>query len=110
MPDARCSVEKCFTVTSADQSTKNFASGNYDTAVRDAFVEVEIAVRAADQLPASLVAVKLMREAFNSNNGKLTDQALPMRNASAWPMCSRVRSEHLRIPSRTARWETVSRC
>jgi uncharacterized protein (TIGR02391 family) len=57
---------------------ENFASGNYDTAIRDAFVEVEIAVRAAAKLPASLAGVKLMREAFNPNTGKLTDQALPM--------------------------------
>jgi hypothetical protein len=35
-------------------------------------------VRAAAKLPASLAGVKLMREAFNPNTGKLTDQALPM--------------------------------
>jgi uncharacterized protein (TIGR02391 family) len=57
---------------------ENFASGNYDTAIRDAFIEVEIAVRAAAKLPASLVGVKLMREAFSPNTGKPTDQALPM--------------------------------
>ena len=57
---------------------ENFASGNYDTAVRDAFVELEIAVRDGAKLPASLVGVKLMREAFNPNTGKLTNQALPI--------------------------------
>jgi uncharacterized protein (TIGR02391 family) len=56
----------------------NFASGNYDTSVRDAFVQVEIAVRETAKLPATLVGVKLMREAFNPNAGKLTDMALPM--------------------------------
>jgi hypothetical protein len=89
---------------------ENFASGNYDTAIRDAFVEVEIAVRAAAKLPASLVGVKLMREAFNPNTGKLTIRLCQCRNASAWPICLRARSEHLRIPSHTAKWETVSRC
>ena len=56
----------------------NFASGNYDTAVRDAFVQVEIAVRETAKLPATLVGVKLMREALNPNTGKLTDMVLPM--------------------------------
>lgn len=57
---------------------QNFAGGNYDTAVLDAFVQVEIAVRDAAGLPASLVGVKLMREAFNPNSGKLTNPALPV--------------------------------
>jgi uncharacterized protein (TIGR02391 family) len=56
----------------------NFASGNYDTSVRDAFVQVEIAVRETANLSATLVGVKLVREAFNPNTGKLTDMALPM--------------------------------
>lgn len=57
---------------------ENFASGNYDTAVRDAFVQVEIAVREEAKLAATLVGVKLMREAFNPNTGKLTDMTLPV--------------------------------
>ena len=57
---------------------ENFASGNYDTAVRDAFVQVEIAVREQAKLAATLVGVKLMREAFNPNTGKLTDTTLPV--------------------------------
>ncbi|MFI4998279.1 MAG: TIGR02391 family protein [Reyranellales bacterium] len=57
---------------------QNFASGNYDTAVRDAFVQVEIAVREQAKLAATLVGVKLMREAFNPNTGKLTDTTLPV--------------------------------
>jgi len=56
----------------------NFAGGNYDTSVRDAFVQVEIAVREAAKLPVTLVGVKLMREAFNPAIGKLTDMALPV--------------------------------
>ena len=57
---------------------ENFASGNYDTAVRDAFVQVEIAVREQAKLAATLVGVKLMREAFDPNTGKLTDMTLPV--------------------------------
>jgi uncharacterized protein (TIGR02391 family) len=56
----------------------NFASGNYDTAVRGAFVQVEIAIREEAKLAATLVGVKLMREAFNPNTGSLTDTTLPM--------------------------------
>lgn len=57
---------------------ENFSGGNYDTAVRDAYVQVEIAVRDAVDPPASLVGVKLMREAFNPHTGKLTKMALSM--------------------------------
>lgn len=57
---------------------ENFAAGNYDTALRDAYVLVEITVREAANLPASLVGVKLMREAFNPHSGKLTNMALPV--------------------------------
>jgi len=55
-----------------------FANGHYDTAVRDAFVLIEDAVRNAAGLPAALLGVKLMREAFNPNSGKLTNMALPI--------------------------------
>ena len=56
----------------------NSTSGHYDTAVRDAFVQIEIPVCDAANLPASSVGVKLMREAFNPNTGKLTNKALQM--------------------------------
>jgi hypothetical protein len=39
-----------------------------------AFVQVEIAMRETANLPATLVGVKLMREAFNPNAGKLTER------------------------------------
>jgi hypothetical protein len=39
---------------------------------------VEIAVRETAKLPATLVGVKLMREAFTPNTGKLTNMSLPM--------------------------------
>lgn len=46
--------------------------------MRDAFVLIEDAVRNAAGLPAALLGVKLMREAFNPNSGKLTNMALPI--------------------------------
>lgn len=57
---------------------ENFSNGNYDTAVRDAFVLVEDKVRTAAGLPNSLVGVQLMRTAFDPNKGKLTDSKLVM--------------------------------
>jgi uncharacterized protein (TIGR02391 family) len=57
---------------------ENFENGHYGTAVRDAYVQVEIAVRDAANLPTSLVGVKLMREAFNPHTGKLTNTVLPV--------------------------------
>jgi uncharacterized protein (TIGR02391 family) len=51
----------------------SFAAGDYDTAVRDAFVILEHAVRTAAGLQPSKIGVKLMREAFSPTNGPLTD-------------------------------------
>lgn len=84
----------------------NFASGNYDTSVRDAFVQVEIVVRETANLSATLVGVKLMREAFNPNTGKLTDMALPMSERERMADCSAVRSGHSRTRYRTGKLET----
>lgn len=50
-----------------------FMRGDYDTAVFQAFKEVEIRVRTAASLPQKLVGTELMRKAFNPSNGKLTD-------------------------------------
>ena len=62
-----------------------FLRGEYDTAVFQAFREVEVAVRAAGEFPAEMVGTKLMREAFrptDANNkakpGPLTDTTLPL--------------------------------
>jgi len=52
-----------------------FIRGDYDTAVFQAFKEVEIRVRKAASLPQELVGVDLMRNAFNPDNGKLTDMS-----------------------------------
>ena len=50
-----------------------FIRGDYDTAVFQAFKEVEIRVREAASLPQDLFGVDLVRNAFNPENGKLTD-------------------------------------
>lgn len=63
-----------------------FLRGDYDTAVFQAFREVEVAVREAGGFPADLVGTKLMREAFRPVDperpavapGPLTDRTLPI--------------------------------
>jgi len=69
-----------------------FLRGEYDTAVFQAFREVEIGVRAAAGFPAELVGVELMRQAFKSVNrpsqavqapGPLTDTNLPVAEQEA---------------------------
>lgn len=50
-----------------------FIRGDYDTAVFQAFKEVEIRVRQTAGLPESLLGTDLMRRAFHPNDGELTD-------------------------------------
>ena len=50
-----------------------FLRGDYDTAVFQAFKEVEIAVRKADNYDETDLGIKLMRKAFHVENGNLTD-------------------------------------
>lgn len=50
-----------------------FLRGDYDTAVFQAFKEVEVAVRSAARLGNDRLGCQLMREAFNPKNGPLTD-------------------------------------
>jgi uncharacterized protein (TIGR02391 family) len=54
-----------------------FMRGEYDTAVFQAFREVEVAVRNAGGFPLTEVGTGLMRKAFDPSNGTLTDQNLP---------------------------------
>lgn len=54
-----------------------FLRGEYDTAVFQAFKEVEVAVRSAGGYPDTLFGTNLMRTAFNKENGNLTDGSLP---------------------------------
>jgi uncharacterized protein (TIGR02391 family) len=51
-----------------------FLRGDHDTAVFQAFKEVEVSVRALGDYPDDLVGVALMREAFHPDRGKLTDK------------------------------------
>jgi uncharacterized protein (TIGR02391 family) len=67
-----------------------FLRGEYDTAVFQAFREVEVAVRNAGDFPADLVGVNLMRKAFrpgdvdkNDLPGPLTDTDLPAAEREA---------------------------
>lgn len=50
-----------------------FARGEYDTAVFEAFKEVEISVRAAARLTDADYGTDLMRRAFHPENGPLAD-------------------------------------
>jgi len=53
---------------------QSFVRGDYDTAVFQAFKEVEVRVRTKAKLGGSEVGVTLMRKAFNPNSGVLTDK------------------------------------
>ena len=55
----------------------NFVRGEYDTAVFQAFKEVEVAVRAAGDYGATDIGIDLMGKAFNVQTGKLADMTLP---------------------------------
>lgn len=54
-----------------------FIRRKYDTAVFEAFKEVEVAVRTACGYDAKVIGVSLMRQAFHPENGPLTDKSLP---------------------------------
>jgi uncharacterized protein (TIGR02391 family) len=67
----------------ADRVYPAFLRGEYDTAVFQAFREVEVAVRDGGKFQADTVGVKLMRDAFRPAQGTnppgpLTDTALPV--------------------------------
>ena len=51
-----------------------FSQGAYDTAVFEAFKQVEIAVRKAGGYAEADIGAKLMRKAFNVKNGDLVDE------------------------------------
>lgn len=53
-----------------------FIRGDYDTAVFQAFKEVEIRVKKAASLPNDSYGVNLMRDAFHPENGKLANKSL----------------------------------
>jgi uncharacterized protein (TIGR02391 family) len=54
-----------------------FIRGKHDTAVFEAFKQVEVAVRTACEYDAKVIGVPLMRQAFHTEHGPLTDRSLP---------------------------------
>lgn len=54
-----------------------FIRGEYDTAVFQAFKEVEISVRQVGEFSPDNIGVPLMRKAFHPQSGNLTDKSLP---------------------------------
>jgi uncharacterized protein (TIGR02391 family) len=52
-----------------------FLRGDYDTAVFQAFKEVEVAVREIGGFTDADYGTELMRAAFNKTKGRLTDQS-----------------------------------
>ncbi|HUV45020.1 MAG TPA: TIGR02391 family protein [Dehalococcoidales bacterium] len=61
----------------ADKVWPLFIRGDYDTAVFQAFKEVEIRARTAAYLSPESYGTSLMRDAFHPENGVLTDSSLP---------------------------------
>jgi uncharacterized protein (TIGR02391 family) len=59
------------------ESKSAFLRGEYETAIFNAFKEVEVAVRNAGGFTFNDLGVPLMNEAFKVNVGPLTDRALP---------------------------------
>ena len=60
-----------------------FIRGEYDTAVFQAFKQVEVGVRKAGAYENSDMGVKLMRTAFNPDSGPLSDQTAPCAERQA---------------------------
>lgn len=60
-----------------------FIRGDYDTAVFQAFKEVEVRVRKVTSLSQELVGIELMRQAFHSDTGRLTDKNHPKAEREA---------------------------
>jgi uncharacterized protein (TIGR02391 family) len=61
----------------------SFLRGTHDTAVFEAFRDVEVAVRSAGRFPDELVGVKLMRQAFKPEEGLLSDTQKPKAEQQA---------------------------
>lgn len=61
----------------------SFLRGAHDTAVFEAFRDVEVAVRSAGGFPDELVGVNLMRQAFKPEDGPLSDTQKPKAEQQA---------------------------
>lgn len=80
-----------------------YLRGDYDTAVFQAFKEVEISVRNAARLGYDRLGCPLMRDAFNPKTGPLSD-AQEFRESNPRWSCSRGRSGISKIREATGRW------
>ncbi|WP_084080629.1 TIGR02391 family protein [Edaphobacter aggregans] len=60
-----------------DSAWPTFIRGKHDTAVFEAFKEVEVAVRTACGYDAKVMGVSLMRQAFHLETGPLINKSLP---------------------------------
>jgi uncharacterized protein (TIGR02391 family) len=67
----------------ASKAEPPFMRGEYDTAVFQAFKEVEVAVRTACGYPESDYGTDLMRKAFHETTGPLTDSNAPTSERQA---------------------------
>jgi uncharacterized protein (TIGR02391 family) len=67
----------------ADRVWPNFIRGEYETAVFQAFKEVEVAVRTAGGFQATDIGTDLIEKAFDYNSGPLTDTTLPQAERQA---------------------------
>jgi len=72
----------------ADKVWPLFIRGDYDTAVFQAFKEVEIRARTAASLSPESYGTSLMRDAFHPENGVLTDSSLPSAERQATSVVS----------------------
>ena len=67
----------------AQKVWSTFIRGDYDTAVFQAFKEVEVAVRNAGNFSLQDIGVQLMRKAFEPSKGPLSDATLPAAEQEA---------------------------
>lgn len=61
----------------AQKVWSTFVRGDYDTAVFQAFKEVEVAVRNASGFDVTVIGTTLMRKSFDTRTGPLTDKNIP---------------------------------
>jgi len=89
-----------------------FIRGDYDTAVFQAFKEVEIRVRERASLPQNQVGVDLMRTAFHEETGGLTDysQAVPERQATSHLFAGAIGLFKNPSSHRDVNWEDTQEC
>lgn len=67
----------------AEKVFPTFLRGAYDTAVFEAFKEVEVSVRAAGNFTANDLGTDLMRKAFHEQNGPLSDMGVAVSERQA---------------------------